>query len=425
MDAGVGIRGTPMGVCKVCLGGNVMIDEVASSDLLRGSGEEHCRESPYRSRVSASLHGAVWRPTAAGLGALLLSTAMVSGCAEPPPPNIETIRAVRTITVLEPASGRARRFSGAVEAADTSSISFEVTGIVQSIEVDVGERVQAGQLLAVMDDSAYRLNVEAATADVKRAQVEFTDAQNAYDRFRTIFEANGAISERAVEQAEAKRSSARGSLGFAQSRLQLAERDLARTQLFAPFNGVVAERPVDAFQQIATGQKVLDVFMEGAMEVAISVPESEIRYVHLGLPASIRFPALGTSTFEGVVGEVSEVAGAANAFPVRVVVNATDPGIRPGVTAEVTLVVGDEGTERAYLIPISALGGLPDGSSDFVFRYNPDTSTVSRVLVNSASAVQDDNISVSEGVSAGDVIVTAGVSFLRDGQQVKLMEAPR
>lgn len=357
------------------------------------------------------------------VGWLLMGTVLFSACAEEPPPAVETIRAVRTTTVLEPASGRVRRFSGIVEAADTSSISFEVTGIIQSMEVDVGDRVENGQLLAVMDDSAYRLNIDAATADVKRARVEFNDAQNAYDRYNTMLVSSGAISERAVEKAEANRSSAQGSLGYAESRLRMAERDLARTRLSAPFDGVVAQRHVEAFQQVATGQKVLDLFMEGAMEASIGVPESEIRFVHIGLPASIRFPALGAEMFEGVVGEVSEVAGAANAFPVRVVVNSDDPGIRPGVTAEVTLVLGDEGGERAYLIPISALGGLPDGSSDFVFRYNPDTSTVSRVLVNSASAVRDDHIAVSEGVTAGDVIVTAGVSFLRDGQQVRLIES--
>jgi len=356
------------------------------------------------------------------IGWFLLSALFTAACAEEAPPSVETIRAVRTATVLEPASGRARRFSGIVEAADTSSISFEVTGIVQTIEVDVGARVEAGQLLAVLDDSAYRLNLEAAAAEVRRAEVEFQDAQNAYDRFRTIFERDGAISERAVEQSEAKRSSARGSLGFAESRLQLAERDLARTELFAPFDGVVAVRHVDTFQQVATGQKILDLFMEGVMEAAISVPESEIRFVHLGLPASIRFPALGDTTFDGVIGEVSEVAGTANAFPVRVVVNSDNPAIRPGVTAEVNLVLGDEGGDRAYLIPISALGGLPDGSSDYVFKYNSDTSTVSRVLVNSGSGVRDNHIIVSEGVTAGDVIVTAGVSFLRDGQKVRLME---
>jgi RND family efflux transporter MFP subunit len=351
-----------------------------------------------------------------------VSALFLAACAEEPPPAVETIRTVRTATVLEPASGRARRFSGIVEAADTSSISFEVTGIVQRIEVNVGDRVEAGQLLAVLDDSAYRLNQEAAAAAVRRADVEFQDAQNAYDRYRTIFERDGAISERAVEQSEAKRSSARGGLGFAQSRLQLAERDLARTELFAPFDGVVAERHVDTFQQVATGQKVLDLFMEGAMEAAISVPESEIRFVYLGLPASIRFPALGDATFNGVVGEVSEVAGTANAFPVRIVVNSDNPAIRPGVTAEVNLVLGEEGHDRAYLIPISAVGGLPDGSSDFVFKYNSETSTVSRVLVNSGSGVRDNHIIVSKGVTAGDVIVTAGVSFLRDGQEVRLME---
>ena len=156
------------------------------------------------------------------VGWLLMGTVLFSACAEEASPVVETIRAVRTTTVLEPASGHVRRFSGIVEAADTSSISFEVTGIIQSMEVDVGDRVENGQLLAVMDASAYRLNVDAATADVERARVEFTDAQNAYDRYRSMSETSGAISERAVELAEANRSSAQGSLGYSESRLRMA-----------------------------------------------------------------------------------------------------------------------------------------------------------------------------------------------------------
>ena len=100
----------------------------------------------------------------------------LAACGEEPPPPTETVRAIRTVTVAEPASGKSRRFSGVVEAASTSSLSFEVPGNVQEVKVDVGERVSQGQVLATLDDQTYRLNVEAAEATVGRAEVELADA---------------------------------------------------------------------------------------------------------------------------------------------------------------------------------------------------------------------------------------------------------
>jgi len=151
------------------------------------------------------------------VGVLSLSV-LVSGflaCSEPPPPQVETVRAIRTITVTEPASGRIRRFSGVVEAADTASISFEVPGNVQEVNVDVGERILKGQVLAVLDQSTFKLNVKAAQADVGRAEVELRDALNDLERLQRIAENDrGAVSQRTLDQTEARYGSARNNLSL-------------------------------------------------------------------------------------------------------------------------------------------------------------------------------------------------------------------
>ncbi len=349
-------------------------------------------------------------------------TAVLTSCAPPPEPETEVVRSIRTIVVDEPASGRSRRFSGVVEAADSSSISFEVSGIIEEIRVDVGDQVEEGQILAVMEDSAYQLNVEAAQAAVAQADVELADAESANARFGELG-ARGAISEREAERYLANRDAAREQLSYAESRLGLARRDLERTELRSPFTGIIATRLVDAFQQVSRGEAVLELFMEGAMEVAISVPESEMRYVFLGLPGDIRISAIPGREFSGVVSEVSRVAGTANAFPVRVLIDSDDPAIRPGVTTEVTLLLGANNADQTFLIPLSAMGAMPDGSGSFVFRYNPETSTVERVPIVVEGDVRENHSIVREGLQAGDIIVTAGVSFLRDGQRVALMES--
>lgn len=191
--------------------------------------------------------------------------------------------------------------------------------------------------------------------------------------------------------------------------------------LRAPFDAVVTERHVDPFQEVDRGQKLFDVHAEGAMDAAISIPESEIKQIHLGLPGEVRFPALQGPSYKGIVTEISQAAGAANAFPVKLTIQSDSPRIRPGLTTEVTLLLGDDEGETAYLIPVGAL--VPGGgeSENYVYVFDAETSTVKKTAIEHGG-IRDNNIVVNQGVEAGDVIAVAGVSFLRDGQTVRLME---
>ena len=361
------------------------------------------------------------RRVLAGLYGTALAAVLV-GCAQETPAPTESIRAIRTVTVSQPASGRERRFSGVVEAASVANISFEVTGIVQALEVAAGDRIEKGQLIAIMDDSAYRLNVEAAQASLRSAEVQLRDAQATFERLRRVNEqAPGATSELDLEQAAAARDGARQNLSYANSRLSLAERDLRLTELRSPFAGVIAERHVDAFEQVTRGQKIYSLFMEGAMEAVIGVPESEIRSVYLGARGEVRLPALAGEAFAGIVSEVSEVAREGNAFPVRLTIDANTAAIRPGLTAEVSLLLGATEGQQAYLVPLGALATRPGEPGSFVFRYAPETSTVQQVPITYTD-IRGGDVVIETGLQAGDIIVVAGVSFLRDGQQVRLMD---
>ena len=359
-------------------------------------------------------------PARLGLLSLVVLISALMACKEQPPPPIETVRAIRTITLTEPASGRMRRFSGVVEAADSSSVSFEVPGNVREVNVDVGERISKGQVLAVLDERTFQLNVKAAQADVGRAEVELRDALSDLERLQRIAgQDRGAISQRSLDQAEARYGGARNNLSYNTSRQNLVKRDLERAVLRAPFDGVISKRYVDPFQQVALGQKLFDLHMEGAMEAAVSVPESEIEYIYLGLPGEVRFPAIPEQVHKGIVTEVSKVAGGANAFPVKITIKADNPRIRPGITAEVNLLLGDEQGETAYLIPIEALAPGGSESKSYVFVFDAETSTVKKTAIESGS-FRANNIVVNKGLRAGDIIAAAGVSFLRDGQKVRL-----
>jgi RND family efflux transporter MFP subunit len=361
-----------------------------------------------------------YRPFIHSLLALTLITGL-SGCSQEPPETEEVVRAIRSIVVTEPATGQSRRFSGIIEAASTSSLSFEVSGNVREVKVDTGQAVSKGQVLATLDDKTFQINVEAAEANVGRAEVEVEDARRESERLQEINSRGaGFVSLQMLDQAQAAYDAARKNLSYTRSRLNLAKRDLDRTTLRAPFEGVITRRNVDPFQEINRGERLFDLHAQGAMEAAISVPESEIKQVYLGLPGEIRLSALAGRSFRGIVTEISDAAGAANAFPVRLTIDADEPAIRPGLTAEVNLLLGADHEDATYLIPITALLPGAEGAQGSVFVFDTTTSTVKKTAIT-YGGIRDNNIIIESGLSAGDIIATAGVSFLQDGQQVRLM----
>lgn len=348
----------------------------------------------------------------------------MAACREEPPPPPKPVRAIETITVAEQASGKMRQFSGVVEAADSSSIGFEVSGNVQEVRVDVGDKITKGQVLAKLDKRTYKLNVKAAEAEVGRAKVQLADKRNDLDRYQRINKQDpGAVSQAALDQSQAAVDGALKQVQFTKSGLKLAQHDLDKTVLRAPFDGVIATRYIDAFNEVARGQKCFDVFENTGMEVAISIPEDAIDDIQMEQKGDIQFSVFADRTYHGRVTEISKVAGTANAFPIKLTIEDPDQRIRPGMTARVTLLLGGDDQKAAYLVPLSALAQPGDSEKGFVYIYEDQTSTVKKTQIESGS-VRDNSVLIFGGVKEGDIVAVAGVSFLEDGQKVKLMEQP-
>ena len=315
-----------------------------------------------------------------------------------------------------------RQFSGVVEAADRSSIGFEVSGNVREVRVDVGDKITKGQVLAVLDKRTYNIDVKSAEAELGRAKVQLADKRNDLDRFQRINKQDpGAVSQASLDQSQAAVDGARKQVQFRKSQLKLAQRDLEKTVLRAPFDGVIANRYIDAFNEVARGQKCFDVFENTGMEVAVSIPEDAIDDIRMEQEGEIRFSVIADRTYQGRVTEISKVAGTANAFPIKLTVEDPDQRIRPGMTARVTLLLAGDDQKAAYLIPISAVAQRGESKKGFVFTYDPQTSTVKQSKIE-ASSVRGNSVLITEGVKDGDIIAVAGVSFLEDGQEVKLMK---
>jgi RND family efflux transporter MFP subunit len=157
------------------------------------------------------------------------------------------------------------------------------------------------------------------------------------------------------------------------------------------------------------------------MEVASSIPETDIEGIYLGQKCSMVFPIDPGTIYNGIVSEIGRMAESANAFPVKVTILTQDFRLRPGMTAEVSFQIARADFQRAFLVPISAIVAGPESYSGYVFVYDKEASVVRRQPIRGVGAVVDNRVMIMEGLEGGEIIAVAGVSFLEDGQKVKLL----
>jgi multidrug efflux system membrane fusion protein len=345
----------------------------------------------------------------------------LAGCNEEEQEVKERIRAIKAFEVSERPGGSARNFSGIVKAVDSSELSFEVAGNVAALTAQAGDTVEKGETLATLDRARFQLAVDAARASVARAQAVNVEMQQEVQRQKTLFDKDIA-SEAALQKAQSETETAKNALNYAQSQLDLARRDLEKTALLAPFDGTIAKRHVEPFKEVARGQSIYSIYDPRVMEVRISVPESSVKALRIGLPAVIQFPGVTPEPFDGVVSEIGTSAETGNTYPVKIQIAGEEGSTFPGMTAAVTLTLEYHDVSGAFLIPAASLiGGEVEGEG-FVFRLNESSSTVERVPISGGIGVRGDMAVITEGLSDGDIIAAAGVSFLRDGQTVKIWE---
>ena len=123
------------------------------------------------------------------------------------------------------------------------------------------------------------------------------------------------------------------------SQLKLAERNLSKTSLTAPYDGFIAARYVEPHEEIQAGQRIFEINAEGTMQVILAVSETNISQIHLADPVTVTFPTLPGQSIKGSVTEIGSAAIKANSFPVKIALINPPADINPGMTAEASLVM--------------------------------------------------------------------------------------
>ena len=355
---------------------------------------------------------------------------------EPP----ETIRSVKTMVVQEIASAAEREIGGVVSAVQQADLSFPVAGTVQGVTASQGTAVVAGTVLARLDPEPFQLAVSGAQARLAAARADLQEQQLAYTRQRTLYEKD-IVAKAALDRAESALKTAQAQVDAAQSELANARRKLAQTELQAPFDGRIAQRAVEPFQELSPGEPAFRIEGGRGFDVDVLVPETLIRGVAYGDAVLIRFPTQAGVELGGTVAEVGSRSDSGNAFPVTIRMNPdglpADADIRPGLTARVVFALATDTPTGGYLIPLSAIaldesgrqtggssGSQPPIQADSgrrrasVYLFDAAAGAV-RLVPVTVGDLRGNRVEVYSGLSEGDQVVAAGVSFLYDGMPAK------
>lgn len=354
---------------------------------------------------------------------LLLPLFLVWGCSDAPPSSDPLVRPIAWTQVQSGKLEQVRRLSGTIAPVEATSLSFEVSGKIQRVAVNLGERVTRGQELARLDQRSFSLSLQSAQAAYEQAQAALTEARNEFNRYAELVD-QGVVSQSGFDNAKAAYESSKSAAAVAKAQLDIARKNLQDSVLLAPYDGIITKRLIEPSQLVAAGQTALEIEGEHGLEVHMMVPETIIQELHNGMQLPVRFPVLPGLEMSGSVSEIGTRAETANAFPLTVVLDAQDNRLRAGMTAEVDVTFEGAGRTgfrgKGVKVPISAL--LADsGHSVVVFVYDAAQQVVRKRVVQTENILNNE-VFISDGLNEGEIIATAGVAFLRDGQKVTLLE---
>jgi len=343
--------------------------------------------------------------------------ALLSGCSEPPPD--EPLRAVRTAEVRYDRDkvSETNRYVGTVQSRHEVNEAFRVGGKVLKRNVDVGQKVRAGDVLAVLDDVDYRHAEEAARQALIAAKTQARQAESDQQRLKAL-KLDGSVSDSDEEKARTAQETATATAEAAARQLELARNRLKYTVLRASRGGVVTAVRAEAGQVVAEGMPVVTLASEGEPEIVADVPED-----HLAVFKASRYKAWLASTpdqvFVVVLRELSPQA-AAQTRTFRARLRPATPRPLPlGATA--TLVVERPvGEHPAAVIPASAISQSQGKPAIWVVR-RAGAEAVGKVelVAVMVHGYRNDDVLIS-GPPAGELVVTAGVQKMAPGLKVAL-----
>jgi len=349
--------------------------------------------------------------TKAALGIWLVTlAALLAGCqkeVEAPPPK-PVVRPIKTMVLPDPSALLGRSFPGTVRATDRVDLSFEVPGTLTELPAKQGQRVERGALLARLDPRDYEAKVKAAQAEYDKALANFKRADEL-------------IKKDFISRADYDQTVARRDITAAE--LAKAQKALDDTSMRAPFEGVVARRFMENFQDVQAKQPVLSLQDTRRLEIVVDAPENVVvlRGDRVRARLVATFSALPGREFPVTVKEFATEADPVTQTYEYVLAlpEIPDANVLPGMSAAVSVeaLEGEGGKAFVFAVPEAAV--VTGEEAPYVWVIEQGTNRAVRRTVVADEPDGSGQIAVRGGLEPGEVIATAGAHHLEEGMQVK------
>lgn len=346
---------------------------------------------------------------------MLIPSVVLAACereSEGPAPEV---RPVRTVTVQTSESGVPVTLTGRIQALDEAALAFRISGRMIERTVNVGDRVQAGQLVARLEPQNELNALRSAQASLAAAQGRLTEARNNFERQETLL-ARGFTTRVRFDEAQQLRQTAEAQVDAADAQLEAAHDQVSFTELKADAEGVVTAAGAEPGEVVQAGQMIIRLARQGGRDAVFDVPAQLLRSAPSDPLISVHLTDDPTVTANGRVREVAPQADpVTRTFEVKV--GLTDPpeGMRLGAT-----VTGTMQMDAVPVIEIPASALTKFNGQPAVWIVDPSSVAVS---IRNVDVLRFDpaTVAVSQGLDTGEIVVTAGVQALRPGQKVRLL----
>jgi multidrug efflux pump subunit AcrA (membrane-fusion protein) len=396
------------------------------------------------------------------------------GCKENVVPE-KKMRPVKAIQVEEEEQSMTRIFPGKTEATQEANLAFRVPGQLQEFPVNVGQYIKKGDLIARLDPRDYKTNIRAITnsidqakaqlkametgareEDLKALQAQLESAKAAlqeaqlqferqaalyqkgivskavFDHAKAAEEAASANVERMTQELKKAKSGARkeeieamqSQIKGLQAKLETASSAHQDTFLKAPYDGYIAVKYVDNFENVGAGNPIIKIQDISRLEVTVGLPDDLIARKDKLVKAVCRLEAFPDREFQATIKEIStDVDTQTQTYPVTVIMDQPSTlDVLPGMAANVALTFSSpaESKNTGFVTPNTAVFS-DDGEESLVWILDPETLTVTKRKIT-IGQITSKGIMVTSGLESGEWIVTAGVHFLQEGQQVRMLK---
>ena len=365
--------------------------------------------------------------------ALLVLAGLLSGCGKPavPAPGGGAAaggKAAAPTLLLAPedlhtltssALGSGPIVTGSVQPERRADLRAEVAAVVLQVLKDNGQAVRAGELLVRLDDTAIRDSLASAEETVRAVGQAYEQAERQVQRLRTL-QQQGMTSTQALEDAEVRRNNAQSDWVAAKARVVAARQQLQRTNVRAPFDGLVSERKVSVGDTVQVGRELVKVIDPASMRFEGLVSADHMRALAVGQPVHFRINGFTQGEFAGRLQRIDSAANATTR-QLAVQVDFVDPARAPRVAGLFAEGRIETGSSQALMLPEGEL--VRAGEAVSVWRASGSALAKVAVKLGERDA-RSGEYPVLEGLATGDRILRKPAATLVEGQKFELAPAP-